>query len=85
MPDYRKIRGTMAFACPVVVFIKSNIKHPVQVVLNGPVCPNRMFRFAGVVCTETAEKITRLFANLIIQLSFGGSRNNALSLATIWK
>ncbi len=78
MPDYGKIRGAMAFACSVAVFSKSNIKHPVQVVLNDPVRSNCMFKFAGVVCVQAAEIIARLLADLILQFSFGGHRYNAL-------
>lgn len=78
MPDDSKIRGAVAFARSVAVFSKSNIKYPVQVVFNGPVRSNRMFKFAGVVCVQAAEIIARLLAGLVVSISGGGHRYNAL-------
>ncbi len=78
MPDHGKIRSTVTFTRSAAIFIKSDIKYPVQVVFNGPVCPNCVPEFAGIICTEAAEKIAYLFADLAACFSSGGHGNNAL-------
>lgn len=68
----------MSFPRSIAVLIKGDIKHPMKIIFNRPVCSHRTLQSLRIMGIQTADKIARFLGYFVIDFSFGRDGDNTL-------